>query len=438
MIKFKELPAEEFCGSVRDGTHDSPKSVPFGKKLITTKHMRSGRLDFDSAYCISEEDFRAINARSKVDRWDVLISMIGTVGEVCLVKDNPDYAIKNVGLFKSKSELLGKFTYYYFLNPATHRELISRCRGTTQLYISLGELRKFPIRFPESISEMEKIVSILTSLDNKIELNRKTNETLEAMAQAIFKDWFVDFGPVRRKIAGASEPSTILGGLLPPDASNVAEIANLFPDRLADNGLPEGWDRTTVKSIAKNVSNGGTPKRSMPCYWNNGNVPWLTSGEVRQRFVLATENFISTEGLRNSSAKMLPAGCILVALYGATAGQISFNIEPLSTNQAVCAVEPEQNSQFFLLLSLRRMVQKLSESAVGSAQQNISKKIVEEIEVDLPSGRVLDAFQTFTSPVFAKVFASHRENQALAETRDYLLPRLMNGSISISEEKTDG
>lgn len=222
--------------------------------------------------------------------------------------------------------------------------------------------------FPQIPKQQQiEIAAYASSFDRKIELNRKTNETLEAMAQAIFRDWFVDFGPVRRKMGGASEPSAILGSLLPPDAPMASEIAGLFPDRLGDNGLPEGWDRTTVKSIAKNVSNGGTPKRSMPCYWNNGNVPWLTSGEVRQRFVLATENFISTEGLRNSSAKMLPAGCILVALYRATAGQISFNIEPLSTNQAVCAVEPEQNSQFFLLLSLRRMVQKLSESAVGSA-----------------------------------------------------------------------
>ena len=95
------IPASEFCASVRDGTHDSPKPVERGRKLVTSRHLTTGQLDLSDAYLISEEDFDHINKRSKVDKWDVLISMIGTVGEPCLIKEEPDFAIKNIGLFKT-------------------------------------------------------------------------------------------------------------------------------------------------------------------------------------------------------------------------------------------------------------------------------------------------------------------------------------------------
>src|SRR5438552_15169345 len=104
--------ASEYCASVRDGTHDSPKPVERGRRLVTSRHLTSGRLDVSEAYLISEEDFEAINKRSKVDKGDVLISMIGTVGEPCLISEEPDFAIKNIGLFKPKSETDGRWLYY--------------------------------------------------------------------------------------------------------------------------------------------------------------------------------------------------------------------------------------------------------------------------------------------------------------------------------------
>src|SRR5213594_4381420 len=107
--EWRTVPAEQFCVSVRDGTHDSPKRVEHGRFLVTSRHITGGQLDLGSAYLISQEDFEAINKRSKVDQWDVLISMIGTVGEPCLIKEEPNFAIKNIGLFKSKGEVEGKW-----------------------------------------------------------------------------------------------------------------------------------------------------------------------------------------------------------------------------------------------------------------------------------------------------------------------------------------
>ena len=211
--------ASEFCSSVRDGTHDSPKEVTEGgKNLVTSRHIKGGILDFTNSYKISTKDFNEINQRSKVDQWDVLFSMIGTIGEVLLVKEKePDYAIKNVGLFKCKSELDGQWLYYYLNSPPVKREILSLSRGTTQQYIPLGSLRKLSIRCPNSDLEKEKIIRFLSYIDEKIEINKKSHETLEELAKAIFKSWFIDFDPVRAKSEGCST------GL--PN-----EISDLFPD----------------------------------------------------------------------------------------------------------------------------------------------------------------------------------------------------------------
>jgi type I restriction enzyme S subunit len=146
--KWRYVPASEFCTSVRDGTHDSPKPVEHGRFLVTSRHIVGGRLDLGHAYLISQEDFDEINRRSKVDQWDVLLSMIGTVGEPCLIKDEPNFAIKNVGLFKSRGETEGKWLYYYLRSPVTQQLIQEHSRGTTQQYVPLNALRELPVIVP--------------------------------------------------------------------------------------------------------------------------------------------------------------------------------------------------------------------------------------------------------------------------------------------------
>lgn len=167
--------AEDYCDSVRDGTHDSPKPVAEGHKLITSKHITDGKLNLSSANCISNDDYDEINKRSKVDINDVLFSMIGTVGRVFRVESEPDYAIKNMGLFKIEDELKSKYLYFYF-HSAQAKKYINEClAGSTQKFLSLGSLRKFPIIYPESRHALEQLVHILDSIDSKISLNNQIN-----------------------------------------------------------------------------------------------------------------------------------------------------------------------------------------------------------------------------------------------------------------------
>ena len=176
--------------------------------------------------------------------------MIGTVGEPCLVRDEPDFAIKNVGLFKNKGELEGKWLYYFLTSPQSRQDIIERSAGTTQAYISLGALRSLPISVPTDRSVIQRIVAVLGALDDKIELNRRMNRTLEAMARALFRSWFVDFDPVHAKAEGRApahmDPAT----------------AALFPARFGEDGLPEGWVWDRLRRCRGHLRWAARPARS--------------------------------------------------------------------------------------------------------------------------------------------------------------------------------
>ena len=298
--------------------------------------------------------------------------------------------------------------------------------GSTMPKLTQGNLNRITFLTPP-IPEQRAIAHVLGTLDDKIELNRRMNETLEAMARALFKSWFVDFDPVRAKMEGRWRRGQSLPGL-------PADLYDLFPDRLVDSELgeiPEGWGVGIVSQLAERIQNGGTPKRSEPTYWETRDIPWLTSGEVRQSFVLDTQNYISRQGLEHSSAKMIPARSILVALYGATAGQVSMNIRPLTTNQAISAIIPGDGNRYFCLVSLKLQVGELGNRAVGSAQQNLSKQAVESTNVVLPPIELRLTFDLMVERLFERIFRNLDESRTLTAQRDALLPGLVSGGVGV-------
>jgi restriction endonuclease S subunit len=180
------LTAEEICGRVTDGTHETPRPVEKGFYLITSKHLRNGEIHFYEAYFISESDFNEVNKRSKVDVGDVLFSMIGTVGLTAVVKkEYPPFAIKNVGLFKTKGDLtLANWLHYYFQSSFSQKYINDNLKGTTQKYLPLYALRKFPVILP-SYQEKQRIVNVLLTVDKKLEIERKEKAKLEKIKQGL-------------------------------------------------------------------------------------------------------------------------------------------------------------------------------------------------------------------------------------------------------------
>lgn len=181
MEKAKIIRADQFCFSVTDGTHDSPKPQSTGRKLITSKHLKGYYIDFESANYISEEDYQKIIARSSVEQWDILFSMIGTVGNTYIEHNSKnEYACKNVGIFKFNGNQDDAYWMYYYLkSQMAYNYIQSRLRGSTQSYIPLGSLREMPILVP-SPETRRKIVNILRCIDLRIETNKQINDNLAA------------------------------------------------------------------------------------------------------------------------------------------------------------------------------------------------------------------------------------------------------------------
>ena len=169
LTKWQFQKLSDIC-DVRDGTHDSPKETNSGFPLVTSKNLKKGRLDFSGAYLISQSDFEEVNKRSKVERLNLLFSMIGTIGEVIVIEKEPNFAIKNVGLIRSTEEITSKYLYYYFISEIGIEKITSSVSGSTQKFISLGKLRTLPVLMPPREIQ-EKLVSILNSFDRFMEVN---------------------------------------------------------------------------------------------------------------------------------------------------------------------------------------------------------------------------------------------------------------------------
>jgi type I restriction enzyme S subunit len=436
MIEWKELEAADFCLSVRDGTHDSPKESSDGKKLITSRHLKGYRLDLENAYLISQRDFDEVNQRSKVDQWDVLISMIGTVGEVYLEREDPDYAIKNMGLFKSKNEASGRWLYYFLQSPEAKAELLARCRGTTQKYVPLGELRKFPVRVPEDTRIRDKIIGLLSTLDDKIELNRRMNETLEEMARALFRDWFVDFGPTRRQMAMkekglATNPAAIMGHAFP--AEKAATLAPLFPARLGDDGLPEGWKHGSASDHIDFNPKEPLKKGTIAPYSDMASLP--TTGALISPPV--PRDFKSGMRFRNGDALIAR---ITPCLENGKAGFVDYLTDEApvgwgSTEFFVLRSKPHVAPQFaYCLVRDPDFKKRAEQSMTGtSGRQRAQIEVLMSHELALPDDSVHAEFEAITTPFFEKIKANGQENQTLAAFRDLLLPKLMSGEIRLKD-----
>ena len=285
------------------------------------------------------------------------------------------------------------------------------------------------------------------------------NHHLEQMAQAIFKSWFVDFEPVKAKIAAleasGSQDDALLAAMQvisgkdpqqltqlqtdnPEHYTTLRATAELFPAGMQESELgeiPEGWGTGSFKDLCLTVESGGTPKRNTPEYWG-GEIKWLASGEVRDVVVLDTKEKITESGLKNSSAKLWPMYTTVVAMYGATAGQVCLIADQMTSNQACCGLIPKKNYRAFTFFSAKRSIQSLSEKASGSAQQNLNKGLVEGHPAILPSEAILVVYEDIAFPLMLKWIENMRESIMLAELRYTLLPKLLSGELSVSDLQT--
>ena len=391
---------DEYCSSVRDGTHDTPKPTSDGKYLVTSKAIHDNTVDFSSCYFISQKDFDKINARSKVDKWDVLMTMIGSVGRLLLVQNEPNYAIKNIALFKIGNEDKAKWLYFYLSNKPIQDYFEAVASGTSQHFIGLGHLRK--LKIADFNENSKKIVSILSAYDNLIENNNKRIKILEQMAENLYKEWFVRF-----RFPGHENTPF-------------------------ENGIPKGWNHKRISDFYE-TSSGGTPSRERTDFYENGTVPWIKTGELQDSIIIETEEKITETAVKKSAAKIIPANSILMAMYGVNIGMLAYTSIIATCNQACCVFKDKKDIStkhylFYFLKSIRNYLLTIS---FGAAQQNISQDLIKRIKILVPNDSILKKFESTIDPIYNHIIALNKQNQNLIKQRDLLLPRLMSGKLAV-------
>lgn len=323
------------------------------------------------------------------------------------------------------TKLIPKYLLYWLMGTRQHlRDSVVEYTGIGAGKLDTKRLQALPICLP-TLEEQESIICIISAFDDRITLLRETNKTLESIAQAIFKSWFVNFDPVYAKMAGRQ-----------PEGMDEATAA-LFPDSFDESELgliPKGWEALPFFDTVT-VIGGGTPKTSIPAYWG-GDIPWFSvvdAPETTDVWVLSTEKYITKQGLSESSAKLLPKGTTIISARG-TVGRIALTGRSMSMNQSCYGLRGEMGDYYFTYFSTKRLVDTLKQHSHGSVFDTITRDTLKRVKVVWPPQKqYIEAFETTVSTIMDRILTNVETAALLGQLRDTLLPRLISGKLRLPE-----
>ncbi|MHB0877030.1 MAG: restriction endonuclease subunit S [Anaerolineae bacterium] len=324
---------------------------------------------------------------------------------------------------RDEGALDARYLHYLLRSSQYRQEVLASATGTTVKHTSPERVKRFRFSRPP-LPEQRAIAHILGALDDKIELNRCMNETLEAMARALFKSWFVDFDPVRAKAEGRDP------GLPQP-------LADLFLDSFEDSELgeiPKGWKIRMIGELASIVG-GSTPSTKEPAYWENGLHAWATPKDLSllsAPVLLDTERRVTDAGLSQIGSGLLPKGAVLLSSR-APIGYLAISEIPVAINQGFIAMAPRAGMpSVFLLLWASAAHDEILSRANGSTFLEINKASFRPIPVVTPPNSVMCAFDRVARPLYERIVECVRESRALGALRDGLLPKLVSGEVRVA------
>lgn len=433
----------------------SIEQTPF--RMIRTTNVRNGRLDLSDCRFVDEDTFKMWTRRASLEEGDVILTREAPIGEVGRVP-------KQEGLFLGQrlmqyradpGKLDRLFLFYSFLSPQLQHQFRSHeGSGSVVSHIRVGDCFKFEMRLPP-LAIQRKIGEVLGALDDKIDINRHINQTLEAMAQAIFKSWFVDFDPVRAKIAAKAEGrdplraamSAISGkleaeldALLPEQYEQLAATAVLFPDELEESELgeiPKGW----LCGVLGDICNFTAGSAFKPEHQGNteGDYPFIKVSDMNlagnEIFIRSANNYVSELQRSEMKAKLHPLGATVFAKIGVAL--VSNRRRLLTTptiidNNMMSASPIEGKSGQYFLYSLLSTID-FNTLVSGTALPYINVSDLKKIAIVRPQNDIYRAFESRATSIFSMMQALAAQSLILAATRDTLLPKLLSGELETSE-----
>lgn len=353
---------------------------------------------YNTEKSITEEGLN--NSSTKLLHKDnIIISARGTVGELAMIPYDMAFNQSCFGLI-AKGNNDPHFVYYLLKDKV--RSLKSQTQGSVFDTITKATFDRIECA-DYSEEDQRRIASILSSLDRKIELNNKINADLEEMAQAIFKNWFVDFEPFK-------------------DGKFVDSELGM---------IPEGWKVGRLTDVIK-LMPGGTPKTSEPLYWDNGTIPFFSPKDVNGVYCFATEKHITEAGLNKCSSNLYPKDTIFITCRG-TVGKVCLAACDMAMNQSNYAIKAiDGYSQYYVFFLVKSVVERLIKKSNGAVFSAITSKDFDE-EILIPSQKAVEDFTNVIDGFFRRIFTICTENSRLSLLRDTLLPRLMSGELEVPE-----
>lgn len=435
--------------------------APFGSNLKNTDYTDDGALviqgkniqgrtcDWGDKRHISLEKWKSI-PRSHCFIGDLIFPKVGTIGKVGLLSacnGYDEYLLStNTMRLRVNPKIADQYYVYYYFSWSKTSNLIKALNSkSVQPVFNFSTLKKFKIDIPP-LEEQKAIAHILGSLDDKIELNRQMNATLEAMAQALFKSWFVDFDPVLDNALAAGNPipdelqekaaaREALGNArkpLPEDIAALFPAAFVWTEEMG--WIPEGWE---VKSLDELITliGGGTPKTSVEEYWD-GDIPWFSVVDAPNPsdvFVIDTEKHVTQAGIDNSSAKILPTGTTIISARG-TVGKCAMVATPMAMNQSCYGIRGKDGiSDTYVYYAIYLQVADLQQRSHGSVFSTITRDTFKTIKLPFGSPQITEKLDDVIRPYFDKILSNSLQANTLKQLRDTLLPKLLSGELRIPD-----
>jgi type I restriction enzyme, S subunit len=403
--------------------------VPIGIPSIMPQNLSNDRISIVDIARITLEDAERLS-RYRVQIGDIVYSRRGDVERRALVTEIENGWLCGTGCLRvrfGEGVVDPVYAYYYLGHPNVRAWVVRHAIGATLPNLNTSILSALPFVLP-SLEEQRYIASVLGSLDDKIESNRRENETLETTARALFKSWFVDFDPVRAKMEGRQS------------AGMDSEIAALFPDSFEESALgliPAGWRVMLIGDLVR-VVGGSTPSTDRPEFWQHGTIYWATPKDLSalsDPVLLDTERRITELGLKQISSGLLPIGTVLMSSR-APIGYLAISEIQVAINQGFIAMVCEIDlPNHYALHWSRENMDVIISRANGTTFLEISKSNFRPMPVVVPSQEILSLFADYADELHRKVAENLREIRTLAETRDALLPKLLSGETEFKKSQ---
>jgi type I restriction enzyme S subunit len=407
--------------TIIDSLHKTPSYSEVGGAMVRVTDVQGGFLDLSKTLRVTEEVFQEFTRRYQPKKGDMVISRVGSYGNVSYARTETPFCLgQNTALISPR--INGRFLHQFLQSSEARWQIEQLAVGSTQKTISLKSINALQIPIPPP-DELEAIAAMLGALDDKIELNRRMNATLEAMARALFQSWFVDFDPVRAKLDGRQ-----------PEGMD-AETAALFPEHLVDSPLghiPKGWKCGTISELAARISN----KVKDPADW--ASEPLIDLSRMPQRSVALGEWGPGAE-LTTSVTRFLPRDI----LFGAIRPYFhKVGIAPVHgvTNVSVFVVRARKSFDWVFLAalcSLDSTVEFATRVSKGTKMPVVGWPDFSNYSVVVPPAELRQKFADAVAPLYEGIIANIHQSRTLTTLRDTLLPKLLSGEIEISNKKKD-